>query len=325
MSVKPYLEILAPSEGKRFSEFHLYLSADEGKGEYYTRYCFLYEVNPIKPELAYNMGSNDPANRDFYRIRTAHIVKKTEDGFVPVFRALQGGEIGFAMKEKGAGDYIGGFHGDEVLTEVKLTVDGKELPLNRPFSGTFESFHFYEQSHIFRCNTPEEKVVLHTQNYRVDGNTLRLAQDVEWIADALPIYQAYMPMLTAQRLNPEKLDEILTETVEFYSVEGKLLTTFDTTDYGADLIGNPSDSVCCGTKATSVKVYGKNSGFMAEAGYVVRDNSIPDSQIATSLCIRHMRGAVDNKIYFDIGGGTQPKKGEAWRSDTYYRVTYHSK
>ncbi len=322
MSAKPYLEILAPVEGRRYSDFHLYLSADGGRGEYYARYRFLYEVNPIKPELAYNMGANDPANRDFYRIRTAQIVKKTEEGFVPLFQALQGGEIGFAMKEQGAGDYVGGFHGDEVLTEVRLVVDGNELSLDRPWSGTFESLHFYEQSYIYRCNMPEVRIVLHTQNYRVDGNTLRLSQDVEWVTDALPIVQAFMPMLTAQRLNPERTDEILTETVEFYSAEGKLVADFDTTEYGADRIGNPSDSVCRGTKATSVKVYGKNSGFMAEAGYTVRDNSIPDSQIGTSLCIRHMRSAVDNKIYFDIGIGSQPKAGDAWRSDTYYRLSY---
>lgn len=321
MSAKPYLHILAPQEDKRFSNFYLYLGASEDAEDLYVQYRFTYEVNPIKPELGYDMGVNDPANRDFYRIREAYVVRKTEDGFIRLFRALQQGEIGFAMKEVGSGDYVGGFHGDEVLTEVRLTVDGVPMPLDKPFFGAFDSLHFYEQSHIFRCNTPEEKLVLHTQNYRVDGNTLRLSQDIEWITDAKPIYQAYMPMLTAQRLNPDKLDEILTETVEFYSAEGKLLATFDTTDYGADRIGNPSESVCRGTKATSVKVYGKKSGFMAEAGYAVREG-ICDSQIDTSLCIRHMRGALDNKIYFDIGVGTQPKAGDAWRSDVYYRLTY---
>jgi len=321
---KPYLRILAPAEGKEYSSFYLYLPAAAEQEEYFTEYRFLYEVNPIKPELAYHEGSNDPANRQFYRIRTAYLVKREGERFTPVFRALQDGEIGFAMKETGAGDFVGGFHGDEVLTDVLLTVDGHELALDVPFFGTFDSFEFYEKSYITRCNMPSEHIMLHTQRYTVKGNTLCLAQDLEWTADARPLHSAFTPMLTAQRLDPQDLDRILSETVELLDKEGNILAQFDTTDYGKDRIGNPSDSVCLNTPATAVRVYGKESGFMAEAGYTVREG-IPEEQINTHLCIRHMRGAVDNKIYFDIGRGTAPKKGDAWRSDIYYRVTYRVK
>ena len=318
---KPYLRILAPAEGREYSSFYLYLPAAEGHDEYFTEYRFLYEVNPIKPELGYGEGPNDPANRKFYRIRTAYLVKREGDTFAPMFRALQDGEIGFAMKEQGAGDFVGGFHGDEVLTDVSLTVDGRAMPLDTPYFGTFESLEFYEQSYITRCNTPDEHILLHTQRYTVDGNTLRLAQDLEWTADARPIHSAFTPMLTAQRLDPQDLDRILSETVELLDGEGNILAQFDTTDYGRDRIGSPSDSVCLNTPATAVRVYGKESGFMAEAGYTVREG-IPPEHIKTYLCIRHMRGAVDNKIYFDIARDTAPKKGDAWRSDIYYRVTY---
>lgn len=324
---KPYLHILPKDEDKRLSSFYLYLPAnDNDTDEYYVLYRFMYEINPYNPELSYENGPNNPSNREFYRIKKAYVVKRDGDEFTEVFRALQGGEIGFALREVGAGDFIGGVHGDELMLDVKLTVDGKEVPLNQTFFGTFETFEFYEQSEMFRCNTPTDKLMLHTQTYRVDGNTLRLKQDIEWVGDARVIQKAFTPMLTAQRLNPERLEQILSDTVEFYGVNGELLTSFDTTPYGAegeaDKNGEPWVTVCEKTPATSVKVYGKKSGFMAEAGYTIREGSIPTGQIDTNLCIRYMRGAVDNKIYFDIAGGTSPKAGTAWRSDIFYRITY---
>lgn len=320
---KPILHILPLEEDKKYASFYLYLPANDNESdEYYVKYRFIYEINPYNPELSYDNGPNNPSNREFYRIKKAYVVRKEGEDFVEVFRALQGGEIGFALREVGAGDFIGGVHGDEVMLEVKLTVDGKEQSLKEPFFGAIESFEFYEQSEMFRCNTPEDKLMLHTQTYTIDGNTLRLKQDVEWVGNARVIQKAFMPMLTAQRLNPDNFEQILSDTVEFYGMDGELLQSFDTTPYGVEGNGEPWVTVCEKTPATSVKVYGKTSGFMAEAGYSIREDSIPKEQIDTNLCIRYMRGAVDNKIYFDIAGGTSPKRGTAWRSDVFYRITY---
>ena len=322
---KPYLHILEPEKNKRLSSFYLYLPANENDtDEYYVKYRFIYEINPYNPELSYENGPNNPSNREFYRIKKAYVVKKQGDEFVEIFRALQGGEIGLAIREKGAGDFVGGVHGDELLLDVKLTLDGKDMALNKSFFGTFEDFEFYEQSEMFRCNTPREKLILHTQNYTVDGTTLHLKQDIEWVGNSRILEKAFTPMLTAQRLNPDNIAEVLSDTVEFYGADGVMLTSFDTTPYGVEGNGEPWTMVCEKTPATSVKVYGKKSGFMAEAGYVVRDGSIPKEQISTSLCIRYMRGAVDNKIYFDIAEGKSPKAGTAWRSDIFYRISYIS-
>ena len=164
---KPYLRILPPEAGRAYSSFCLYLPATQGSDEYFVQYRFLYEVNPIKPELGYDMGSNDPANRDFYRIRTAYLTKREGDEFVPLFRALQDGEIGFAMKEQGAGDFVGGFHGDEVLMEVALTVDGKPQDLKTPYFGSFDSFSFYEKSPLRPRQQRQEQVLLFLLNLNI--------------------------------------------------------------------------------------------------------------------------------------------------------------
>lgn len=102
-----------------------------------------------------------------------------------------------------------------------------------------------------------------------------------------------------------------------------MIASFDTADYGQQLGGKFSESVCHDTLATVVKVYGKNSGVTAECGYTVVNDSIPREQISTHLCIRFAK-CLDNKIYFNISKDTAPKKGTVWQSDVYYHLTYHS-
>ena len=85
-------------------------------------------------------------------------------------------------------------------------------------------------STIFRCNTPSEKIIFHTQKYTVDGDFLKLSQYIEWIADGKVLQSAYTPMLTVQRIDPADRVTVLTDTVEFYDkTDGKVIRTFDTT------------------------------------------------------------------------------------------------
>lgn len=313
--MRSYLEILSPECGRDLASFYIYLPASED-GAYYTRYRFMYEVNPKKPELTYENGCNDAANRRFYRIRTADLVRREGETFSTVYRVLSGGEIGFAIKEEGAGDFVGGFHGDELLSAVSLIVDGREMSLCKPYFGAFENFSFFEESYICRCNTPDENIIRHVQTYTREGDRLLLDQNIEWIADARKLHSGFAPMLTAQRVNPDKTEEILSDTVAFYSAEDELLATFDTTPFGNGQDGGYHQA----GKATRARAWGK-SGLSMEAGYTVRDGSVPDEQISAKLWIR----SSDNKAYFEITGGTTPKKGTAWRSNIFYRVTYETK
>lgn len=320
MENKAYIKIFSPAAENKYSDFYLYLPAGPDN---YSEYRFVYMNNPINPVLEYSGGPNDAANCDFYRIKEVYIGTLDGEVFTRKFRAMQGGEVGFAFCEKGAGDFCGGFHGDEVMTNVSLKLNGVDIPLNKAYFGSIDSFEFIEDSFIYRCNTPSEKLVLHKQKYTLSGNTLNLSQYIEWINDANPLVAAYTPMLTVQRLNPADTSKILTDTVEFYDKEGgELLTSFDTTSYGEALGGKFSESVCRNTPSTAVKVYGKNSGFLVEGGYTVVNGTIPDTQIDTHLCIRFAR-CLDNKIYFNIAKGTAPKKNTVWQSDIYYRLMYN--
>jgi len=315
-----YIHILSAEEGKKLSSFYVYLPTGE---DYYVRYKFVYIMNPVDPELSFGDSSNVYANCEFYRICGAEVGKLTGEEFSKCFAALQGGEIGLAFREEGAGDFIGGFHGDELVSDLSLSLDGSETPLNKPFFGVFEEAVFSETSYIYRCNTPSEKLIFHKQRYFISGSEIKLEQYIEWISDAKMLSDAFSPMLTAYRIDPDDSLRILTDTVEFYDrPDGELITVFDTTLHGTKSLtgkGN-SEIVCRNTPSAAVRVYGKKSGYSAEAGYRIIDDSIPQNQISTCLCIRY--AARDNKIYFDIGAGTTPVKGTVWKSEIYYRLSY---
>ena len=320
--MKKYIKIFEPAEGEKYSSFYIYLPAGR---EHYTEYRFVYVKNPPDPSLGFSEGPNVPANCELYRIREAYIGRLDGENFVPAFRALQSGEIGFALREMGAGDFSGGVHGDEVCLSFILTVDGEISDLCTPYFGSFENIELNMESNIFRCNTPMDKIILHKQKYTVDGDLLKLSQYIEWIADGKVLQSAYTPMLTVQRIDPADRVTVLTDTVEFYDRRGgELIKTFDTTPYGADAGGKYSDPVCQMTPSTAVRVYGKQSGFSAECGYTVKNGSIPTERIETNLDIRYKK-ALDNKIYFKIARDYAPNVGEIWESDIYYRLNYDAK
>ena len=106
-----YVEVTEPRAGEPYADFYLYLPMAASR---FLQYRFVYVECPEKADLTYDVGPNDPANSRLYRIREAFVGRLSDGRFAPDYRILQYGEIGFAMKEEGAGDFVGGVHGDEV-------------------------------------------------------------------------------------------------------------------------------------------------------------------------------------------------------------------
>lgn len=60
-----------------------------------------------------------------------------------------------AIKEEGAADFIGGYHGDEIMDAVSIFIDGEEIALNADIARTEfkDKVEIYVKSHLYRCNT----------------------------------------------------------------------------------------------------------------------------------------------------------------------------
>ena len=317
-----YIEVTERRAGEAYADFCLYLPAGKSR---FLQYRFVYVERPEKADLCYDVGPNDPANSRLYRIREAFIGRLSEGHFAPDYRILQYGEIGFAMQEEGAGDYVGGVHGDEVADTILLMGDGTAIPLDAPFFGAYTEITLLQKSVIFRCNTPSTPLCLHEQCYTLRGGEMTLAHRVEFLRDANRLVAACMPMLTIERLDPADPSHRLTDLISFYDREGgSLVATLDTTPYGTTPPEGLSSSCLRGTPATAVVAIGRESGVMAEAGLRLPSGSPLLGRVRSSVWIRYGND-YDSKVYFDVGGKTAPRCGEVWETEAYYRITVDEK
>ena len=312
-----YAEIAARREGAALSDFYIYLPTGSGR---HVQYRFVYVECPPDPALPFAGGANNPANSRLYRIREAYIGTLTGRVFTPEYRALQGGEVSFAMQEQGAGDFIGGYHGDEVASEMTLLGDGTPIALDAPSFGAYKSLTYTQTSTLARCNTPGESLCLHHQVYKAEGKELTIARRVEFLRDAHTLVAAFMPMLTVERMDPADTALRVTDLLTFYDREdGTEVAALDTSPYGTTPSENLPHSRLRGTAAAAVVATGKESGLTVRAGLRLPEGSPLAGRVRASVWLRY-GDALDSKVYFDVAGGTAPKKGTIWEGESYYTV-----
>jgi len=324
-----WVEVFAPEGEDEYSSFNVYTQTTHPSGDYYIRYKFVYEFDDIDDSLNWSNGGNTGANRMNYRIRTAQIVKKTGDpGFLDIHEILQSGEISLAIKEydpitgKNAGDFVGGYHGDENLKSVSLLLDGtQEINLlgGEPGFYNCSTVEFIQHSTINRCHTFYEKVMNHNQHYLIDTNGIRLLQQVEWLVDDFHTTkgQTYIQMFTLNRLNKEKAGDFLTTALKLLDEDGKTITKVDLTAF------DPGDkegvSAASSPDARYAEYFGDEKGIYAKVGFQFVDDSVILN--STNISVRKHG---DSKWYPSFGDpqGT-PSTGDVWTINSIYYIDYN--
>ena len=324
------VEVFDPAGGDdEYCSFNVYTQTTHPSGEYYIRYNFVYEFDDIDESLNWSNGSNTGAYRSNYRIRTAQIVKKTGNpGFLNLHTILQSGEISLAIKENDlttntpAGDFVGGFHGDENLNSVSLVLDGtKEIKLHQGEAGfyTCSSVEFKQSSLINRCHTIVDRVMEHNQHYLIDTNGIKLNQQVVWLTgDFSPNSdQTYLQMFTLIRNNPDKAGDFLTDTVRLLNENG--------TAIGTALVSviDPGEkegvTALQSADARYAEYLGKSKGIYAIAGF-----QLPDANCTVHSARISVRRYGDSKWYPSFKGNTPtPAAGEVWNVCNYYYIDYN--
>ncbi|MBQ2718824.1 MAG: hypothetical protein IJF73_02020 [Clostridia bacterium] len=318
MSSQLFVEVLPTKPGRRLPDVYAYLPAGRG---YHVQYRFVYTYFPPRPELGYSDRRKNTDNADFYRLSEAYVGTLEGESFTPAFRALQSGEVSLALREDGAGDFVGGCHGDERAEAIAFLLDGSPLYLETPAFYACRELMLRQDTLINRCHTPDYPLCRHRQVYRLTGDTVNLSQYVEWVNDAHLVTSAFMPMMTVQRLDPENTDRRLTNTAEFFArVGGERVAVFDTTPYGPTPPEGLPTMVLEGTHAHAVRLSGRESGLTCECGITFPEGSPLSDRVRCRLWLRFARD-LDSKAYFDIGGGTTPTAGTVWEGEVYYRIT----
>ncbi len=325
------LEVAAPEPGETYGNFYIYTQTSDPTGEYYIKYNFLYELDESYPQAVNVSKGNTGYNRSNYRIREAYLVKydSSTGSFSNVWRVLHQGEISLAIKESGADDFIGGYHGDERLESVELFMDGAAVDLTKSSSLRTGSKLIFKQTTILNSSDkPLQNVARHIQNYVIDSSGIRNRQQVEILSDdfnPLASSQVYLQMFTYYRTSG---DTLLCDTVNFLDATGNLapLTSAEisagkiNTFKASDLYTSGSDKSVSGSTSTRYMEYigANDNGLYGKAGFNITDHSVTISSITGSI-----RRYNDVKWYPSfIGRKTSPVAGEVWSADLYYVIDY---
>lgn len=318
-----------PGGEDEYSSFNVYTQTTHPSGEYFIRYKFAYEYDAINSSLTWDTGSNTGANRSNYRIRTAQIVKKTgEKSFTDIYEILQSGEISLAIKEyslengKNAGDFVGGFHGDENLKTVSLVLDGnKKIALFEGKEGFYNctTVEFVQNSVINRCHTWDDYVMNHNQSYLIDTNGVKLLQQVEWLTDNYGTTkdQTYIQMFTLNRINAGNKNDFLTTRLNLLNEDGSVIAKADLT--AIDPGDKEGVTAVSSSDARYAEYFGEDKGIYAKVGFQFIDKGCKLNAARISV-----RKYGDSKWYPSFGDPKgNPKKGDTWTINSIYYIDYN--
>ena len=245
-------------------------------------------------------------NANLYRIRTSHAAKINEKGeYDYLFGGnliVGDGEWECAIKEVGAADFFGGFHGDEKLIDVKLCADGKPVALGFDDLIECDEVTFYQHSYLNRCDTPGDNTAEHIKKYRIAVDGIFIEQEVIWL-QSVSLECAYLGMLPVKR------------KVGDFQITSKAIASD----------GENAGVICDVREETSKTV-------ISELNKDTTRVTLWDEDTGFSVSVEHLLSPVmkgkdfylkirpwDNKYYFRCCSGTVTQKGDIWHSFTKYQ------
>ncbi len=274
--------------------FDVYLKGTDAYGTDYVKIPFKHTVN-------------ETTNADLYRIINAYAVERTGDTtFTQTIQAplLSPGELELAMREIEDGvvaeDFIGGYHGDEILSKVTLKVDGTEVDLTKAASYKGTKVEFVQEAAINKCNKPSEVVANHTKSYVIDKTGITLDQTLDWV-DSITLTAFYPCMFPVYRYDGKtQVTDYITYT------EGGKKIVYDTR-------GNKSYNMSPIPEVFEATVYSETNGYSAHVKYM------PKEGLSDHIFFFQMRDAGDTKIYFGANMNNVPQAGEHWIWTSIYQ------
>lgn len=180
----------------------------------YLEITVAHEVRPFDPT-----GADAFGNADLWRLKFGYEAD-IAPGTTSFARArsgiplLTGGEIIAAWKERGAVDYIGGYHGDEVKTSFVMFLDGVEIVTDTVRTLVGKKLEYVQYSKLYQCNTQIEVATHMTRVALVrddSGAKITISQQVTW-SKSLVLESSMMTMLPIKRLLSNTSGPLITDT-----------------------------------------------------------------------------------------------------------------
>lgn len=311
------LEMSKAAANRPYSDFFVYVQTSDPSGDYYIRYRFKHSYS-----TAPTGEVNSENNINMFRIMAANLVKikavsETAVDYTDILSLLTVGEIAVAIKDPDTVDFIGGFHGDENITDLWMYADNVEYVPGVEKKVVVCSFlEFSQVTELNRCNVPEDKVVQHDQYYRITTNGLKCKREMTWLRGGYNHVSAFLQMFTLLRKSAGT-GEPICEIVETFDENGKSL--------GREVIDYPIEKdtgVLANVANRSVHYSSATSGFTADVGFVILNDS---TKVNKAYISARKDGTGDSKWYasFTSPTGSQTSiEGEVWSLDTFYHIDY---
>ena len=309
--------------GEEYKDVYIYTPTSDVSGKYYIRYNLCYTLSAQPDDMTVANKANTGYNQETYRIKGAYLTEKTQDGFkVKMTGLLHEGELEFAIKESRSdvNDFIGGYHGDEIMKYAYLYVDGEQIVLNGDVKGltACKEIGFVTDTTMYRCasGTAENKkgtaVCEHYLDYKINSKDgIVIDQKVTWLVDD---FKNNVPMVCMFTIGRYTGNTKITDIIEYYKWDGSYVDTVDATGYG---LGQEGFGYSSYNGPAYAVAYSKDSGFKATVGY--KNIRGLTGEYQNYIWIRPYN---DNKAYFKANAGRTNQKGEVWEWTNYFDFDY---
>lgn len=240
-------------------------------------------------------------NLDSWNLSKVYESKKIADfEFIRLndgFSIVNWGSWECAIKEASASDFIGSqAHGDEILVEAKLYIDGEPVSLTTTERLEANTLTFFHHSKLFRSNSLIP-VADYFRTYQITSNGVKLIQDIYWL-DKMDITDSYLAMLPIKRNLNGNNSLLITDTA---SRDGGI-----NEDISKPLF-NPEFTI--GTRFA--EAWGNESGIYASVE-ILDSEGVLDPQFHFSSSPNY------NKFYFDFTQHHEVLEGDAWHVSIKY-------
>ncbi|ENV60377.1 hypothetical protein [Acinetobacter soli] len=288
--------------------------------KYATNKLSIYQKGQNKNYIEFNFerqiyafdGSTDPNNMDCWRINQCY---ECDEFFNRIRSIANNGAWECAIKEaSNTPDFVGTFHGDDVLTEAYFFVNGIYYDQDSIFDITnFNQFSFVQKGDLYHCNT-QTKHAAYVRHYEWHNVGFTLQQSLKWL-DTSPIRTVFAAMIPIRRkVNDNDTGDQITDTIlRSYKTETMLETrqNYDSSE--------PSVKTVFG-KSGIAKVWSKISGI--SAGFeVLEATELPGANFTTVPRLQY------NKLYYDVVGMSDitdsysPSVNETWTYKVKFNVS----
>ena len=255
-----------------------------------------------KAKYIFKKVTDTTINVDTWRLYQGDLIK---DGLV-VGNMWTNSDAEGAIKLKNEEDFISGYHGDEIMNDITIIIDGKVIDLSNDFSEkNFFKFEVYVKSTVYHCNTSSQastvafnrvKYICIGEDKVIVKNKYIAQNDVVVKRATLAVFQCYKKYKSKPILNKisNNSDYELFEIPE-----------------GDGTISSPSN------KMTNAKIY--------------TINGVIDFNIVKGQDNSNYNGYINNfvdqnriKVYFDIiketSAGVEVKSGESIQCEFEFSI-----